>query len=189
MTREMFAENFSLSQFTVRSWENGVKPFKGESVQRVVNALNRNGFNCTYEWFMEGKGLSPILINERFSSEDIGFDIPQEKILKEVELFKQCNTSVDVIVATDNCFYPVADIGDYVGLLPLSSKRLATRVGSLVFASYQSHSEDTRIAGRLIKEGENYFIQALLGGDLQRLTRPEDWMFFLFVWVRKNYTE
>ena len=39
MTREQFGDAIGISQYTIRSWENGAKTFTADGVQRVVIAL------------------------------------------------------------------------------------------------------------------------------------------------------
>ena len=63
MTRQQFGDAVGISQFTIRSWENGAKNFIADGIQRIISALKEKiNFVCPFDWLMHGIRSSPYFI-------------------------------------------------------------------------------------------------------------------------------
>lgn len=186
MTREQFGEKIGISQYTIRSWENGAKNFTESSVKRVTNALNKKiKFSCSVDWMMYGTGNSPITLYEEKDKQqenEVIFDILQESLLKEVMTFKSLNKDASVIVVSDKSFIPLANPGDYIGLTPVRFDDLEKHLGSIIFFA---DGKDNNIFGILIKKSNAYHIVPLNKGNTVKIKKTKDGQLFLLVWFRK----
>lgn len=188
MTRHQFGEIIGISQFTIRSWENGEKNFTSDGIQRVIAALNEHlNFPCSYEWLFSGEGVSPLFQLEKShfqDTESICFDPIEEKILNEVVTFKRSNESVNVIVVSNHSFSPIADIGDYIGLLPIDLNNIEDYVGKIVYlALYDETSE----FGVLYNELNGFRITHLTNKADSVVTKHDIHKSFQFIWFRKVF--
>lgn len=188
MTREQLGHAIDISQFTLRSWENGSKSFTADGVQRVVAALNEKiRFICPFDWLMHGAGPSPIAMfeeNTALSVNNIQIDSAQEKLHKEVVTFKQLNRSANVIMVLDDKFKPIADIGDYVGLIPEEISNIKCCLGKIIFLTTNNELSSFGILGK--KQGK-YQITELTGNNLFKIALSEVDKLYQFIWLRKIY--
>ena len=187
MTRQNFGAVLGISQYTIRSWENGEKNFNTEGVQRIVCALKEKiKFNCDFNWLMYGSGSSPISLYEEASEnkEDLQFDSHHEGILKEVITFKQLNKFASVAVVSDNTFSPIAEIGDYIGLTLLNVSNLDSYIGKIVFLLYK---DDTSEFGILDKIQKNFCVLHLTKSAPTKLILSNINKFYQLIWLRKIY--
>lgn len=186
-TQKQFGEIINISQFTIRSWENGAKNFTADGVQRVISVLDKNlNFMCTFDWLMYGKGSSPISLYEEkdlYDIHDVEIDSLEEKLLKEIIIFKRQNKYVNVLIVSDDTFSPIAEIGDYVGLLPIDMEKFDAYVGKLIYLSLQS---DTSIFGVLNKRREKLHVLQLINGKSTSITKNMIEKASQFIWFRKS---
>ncbi|MBA2650851.1 MAG: helix-turn-helix transcriptional regulator [Tatlockia sp.] len=187
MTRKQFGEVIGISQYTIRSWENGEKNFTANGVERVILSLQQKlNFSCSFDWLMHGSSLSPLSLYEDSKVKefnDIDFDPLQEKLLNEVVIFKRSNKSANVIVVCDNTFSPIAEIGDYIGLLPIEISDLDNFIGKIVFIALHN---DNRNFGVLHKHLLGYHVSHL-ANDLDYIFSNEDIeKIHQFIWFRKT---
>ena len=188
MTRQQFGDAVGISQYTIRSWENGEKHFTADGIQRVISALKEKiNFACPFDWLMYGTGTSPISLYEESAFRDtneIQFDSYHEKLLKAVVTFKQLNPSASVVIVSDNTFSPIAQIGDYIGLTLADVSKLDNYIGKIVFFSLQN---DLSEFGILEKNRSSYRIINFFNSPPFKLMIKNINKFYQLVWLRKIY--
>jgi transcriptional regulator with XRE-family HTH domain len=188
MTRQQFGIAVGISQYTIRSWENGEKNFTADGIQRIISALKEKiNFSCPFDWLMYGTGTSPISLYEESSfrnSAEIQFDSSHEKLLKEVITFKEMNKLASVVVVSDHTFSPIAEVGDYVGLILADIANLNNYIGKIVFLALR---DDTSEFGILEKNSSLYHILHFLDAVPTKLSINNISKFYQFVWLRKIY--
>jgi DNA-binding XRE family transcriptional regulator len=188
MTREQLGEAVGISQFTIRSWENGEKNFTAVGVQRIINALKAKiNFSCPFDWLMYGTGHSPISLHEESlfrSPDEIRFDSCHEKLLKEVITFKQLNPLASIAVVSDDTFSPIAAVGDYIGLVSRDIANLDDYIGKIVFLSFKNGASEF---GILDKKRHSYRVIPFNGSALSKLMVQHISNLQQFIWLRKIY--
>lgn len=145
LTREQLGESVGISQYTLRSWENGLKNFTAEGVERFISLLKKNiNFSCSFEWLMHGIGASPISQHEDKKYVDIFYDITiatsHEKMISEVAYFKKLNSAATVMAVFNDMFYPIAEPGDYIGFLPVNISNLKKYMGKVLYFCLRNDS-------------------------------------------------
>lgn len=188
MTRQQFGNALAISQYTIRSWENGAKKFTADGIQRVIAALkDKIDFSCSFDWLMYGAGSSPIYLCEANKIQDnfITFVEPSnQSILDEIVSFKKNNRSANVIFISDNTFYPVADAGDYVGLVPVDIASLENYIDKLIFVALKN---DQVRFGLLKKRRRSFSVISCLDSSHTSVSKSDIDMMSQFVWFRKMY--
>ncbi len=188
MTRQQFGNAVGISQYTIRSWENGEKNFTADGIHRVIFALKAKiNFSCSFDWLMYGSGTSPISLYEESSFRDtneIKFDSCHEKLLKEVVTFKQLNPLASTVVVSDNTFSPIAEVGDYIGLKLADISNLDNYLGKIVFLSLQNKLSEF---GILKKNRTVYRIIHFFDTSSSKLVIKNINKFYQLVWLRKIY--
>lgn len=188
MTREQFGNALAISQYTIRSWENGAKKFTADGVQRVIAALQgKINFSCSFEWLMHGIGSSPISLceeNKIQSTFSITIDSSNEKILHEIVFFKKNNPSAEVILVSDNTFTPIADIGDYIGLISVDVASIEKHTEKLILVTLVN---DLIKFGVLKKDRHFFSIVNSLNGSHIKLSKSNIDKISQIVWLRKIY--
>jgi DNA-binding XRE family transcriptional regulator/small nuclear ribonucleoprotein (snRNP)-like protein len=189
LTREQLADSIGISQFTLRSWENGLKKFTPEGAQRFVSSLNEKiNFSCSFEWLMHGVGTSPISHYEDQKSaqplKKITITTSHEKILNEIANFKQLNTSASVIAVSNNMFYPIAEPGDYIGFTSINIKKLKNYIGKILYISLKNENS---YFGVLEKKHHSFQIICLNNASAIEVKAHTLAEIFLLIWLRKNF--
>lgn len=186
MTRHQFGDRLGISQYTIRSWENGAKNFSEKSITRVIKALKNNvNFSCKFEWIMYGNGTSPISLHEEKNKQEINnieLNALEDKIIKEVVTFKNLNKEASVVAVTDDRFQPIASAGDYIGFLEIKAKVLKKYIGNIML---WVDSEGSQIFGVLEKIENKFFISPFKGRKKQEITINNKIKLFLLIWFRK----
>lgn len=185
LTRKNFEIKFGISRHTLRAWEIGEKRFTDNAIKRVVDLLNSNGINCSFEWFLSGMGDSPIMLKESIDyASSIDFDPVNEKTLNEVLFFKQNNPGLEVLVVGDDRFEPLAHIGDYIGLKQVDVNELDLYLESL---AYVRCVEGEKFLSIITKTNTDYIFESL---DKQKSVGLEVVEFIkIIVWFKKLMCE
>ncbi len=188
MTRKQFGDAIGISQYTIRSWENGAKTFTTDGIQRVTQALKgKIDFSCSFEWLMSGTGSSPISLCEENKIQDnlfISLDSSAKKISNEIVIFKKNNKSADVILVSDYTFSPIANEGDYIGLILIDISSMEKHVNSLVFVTFKNNINKF---GILEKKRNCFYIISLLKDSHIKLSTDNIAKISQLIWLRKNY--
>jgi transcriptional regulator with XRE-family HTH domain len=189
LTREQLGESIGISQYTLRSWENGLKNFTAEGVQRFISSLKENiNFSCSFEWLMYGVGISPISHYEEKKYPDPLNDVTihssHEKILNEISTFKKLNSSANVIAVSNDIFYPIAEPGDYIGFIPVDVTNLKNHIGKIL---YFSLDQENFQFGVLQKKRGLFKLICLKNASAADLPIHRIEKIFQFIWLRKNY--
>lgn len=184
LTRKDFEIKFGISRHTLRAWESGEKTFSDSAIMKVVDVLNDNGINCSYEWFVSGIGDSPILFKESsdFSS-SVNFDPINEKTLNEVLFYKQNNPDIEVLVVSDDRFTPLAHFGDYIGLKSIDPENLSIYLGCIAYLNLPYSNKYLYVINK-DKDG-NYFFRLLESNIVIELTQIEFLKIKVIVWFKK----
>lgn len=191
MTREQFGSAIHISQFTLRSWENGAKNFTDEGVERVITSLkNKLKFSCSFDWLMYGSGSSPIALcedNYLIQNSAVNIKPSQDRLLDEIVMFKKLNPEVNVTVVSDEKFYPLADMGDYVGLLPIVISKMDSYLDKIVLAMLK---DDSSAFGMLAKEKMKktflWRVNSLVDSEFKSISLNRISQIYHLVWLRKN---
>ena len=110
-SRREFALKIKIPATTLQNWEGGL--FGGLSekgANRLINTLQKEGFNCTVEWLLYGIGDSPLEMYEfqtKPSSE-------QTIITQELKFFLKLNPDAISAIISDNSMLPCYVPGDHV---------------------------------------------------------------------------
>ncbi|HSW93317.1 MAG TPA: helix-turn-helix domain-containing protein [Gammaproteobacteria bacterium] len=188
MTRQQFGDMLEISQYTIRSWENGAKKFTADGIQRVIVALKRKvKFSCTFDWMMHGVGFSPISLCEEKKIQShaiVSAESSNQAILDEIVSFKKNNRSASVILVDNNGFYPIANAGDYVGLTPVNTANLESYIDKLVIVTLAG---DQTKFGVLKKTQRSFDIVNFTDSSHIRLSKGDLDKLFHLVWLRKVY--
>jgi transcriptional regulator with XRE-family HTH domain len=188
MTRQQFGDAVDISQYTIRSWENGEKNFTADGIQRVISSLKEKiNFSCPFDWLMYGSGTSPISLYEESAfrnTNEIQFDSTHENLLKEIVTFKQLNPLASIVFVSDNTFSPIAEVGDYIGLVLADNNNLDDYIGKIVYFSLK---DDLSEFGILKKSRDLYRIIHFLDIPPSKLKIENISKLYQFVWLRKIY--
>ena len=189
LTREQLGKSIGISQYTLRSWENGLKNFTPEGAQRFISSLKKNiNFSCSLEWLMNGIGTSPISHYEEQKYKDSLSNVmilhSHEKILNEIATFKKLNNSANVIAVSDDIFSPIAEPGDYIGFVPIDISHLKDYTGKILLLSLKKGYCQF---GILQKKHSAFQIISLKNRSISDLVIDNIEKVFQFVWLRKNY--
>lgn len=186
MTREQFSDAIGISQFTIRSWEVGAKNFTKDGVQRVVNLLGtRLNFIANVEWLMFGTGSSPISLHEdtEFKSyNEVKIDSSYEKLLKEISTFKSLHENAKIILVSDDAFKPIADVGDYIGFIPVKMRKASKLLGKFILLEL---NDDECIFGLVQKKRALMGLLNLSSNKLFPIKKIPPKNIFQLVWLRK----
>lgn len=190
LTREQLGESIDISQYTLRSWENGLKNFTPEGVQRFVSSLKEKiNFYCSFEWLMYGTGTSPISHYEEKKCADTLSEMiiapSHEKILNEIALFKKLNNSANVIAISNDIFYPIAIPGDYIGLVPVDISKLKNYAGRILYFALKNECSQFGILQKKRGLFQIISLKDASASDLPKHTAIEK--IFQLIWLRKNY--
>lgn len=190
LTRAQFGKVINISQFTLRSWENGAKNFTAEGVERLINALKKKiKFSCDFDWLMNGAGLSPISLCEESKSlaaESINIDSSQNNLLKEIVLFKKLNANANVIEVSNNNFLPLAVKGDYVALLSIDILKMKKLINQIVFVSLKDNLNKFGILKKDKNKKNDYVIISLMTGTPFLISKDQIDQLSQIIWFRKN---
>lgn len=182
-TRAQFGEILSISQYTIRSWENGQKEFTEEGAKRFIDAIkNSLGLECSLQWLFLGKGTSPIAVSERSSKlEEMSLNTKQLNLLQEMTLFQSNCTEAEIILIEEQQLAPFLRKGDYVGLVPFKSRSFNKLLDQLVFIIFEN---DEQQMGLLTKEKNSYKIEKFSSkASLIKLNTIKK--LYQVVWIRK----
>ena len=189
LTREQLSKSITISQYTIRSWENGHKNFTEKSIKRFVSALKKKlHFDCSFEWLMHGTGKSPISQYEEQKSKDIFDELIVDpchlNILNEVALFKKLNNQANLIAVSNNAFYPLAAPGDYIGLLAIDNSNLKNYIDKMLYLTFQDNAS---FFGLLKKHQKIFQLIQLSDGTIHDLKISNLENIFQLIWLRKIY--
>lgn len=120
-----FCRKYGFNTITFGRWEKGNKVSLNEkNVDKVCQALLKEGVICPPIWLLEGTGAAP--------KEKTGQHLFQEKnldktskalsallIFSEMEIFQDNNENAITTITDDSAMTPFYDLGDYVGGIKL----------------------------------------------------------------------
>lgn len=113
LTRDELSQFSLISSNSLQNWEQmRNKGLTEEGAQRLVEAFQKKGVNCTIEWLMYGTGLTP---SGPISSETPSKPVNEEELIeRELSYFKQLNGNVLDHLVNDDSMLPVLWPGDFV---------------------------------------------------------------------------
>lgn len=139
MTRDEFSKVITSSPFTIRSWENGQKHFGDKAVKKVITELAKIGFNCSFDWMIHGKGVSPISLfeagseNEPSTAMTVRESTTENPLMSEMYAIKRAFPGINVINVNDDSYHPLAHKGDFLGFKEIPATQLQQWQNHIVF--------------------------------------------------------
>lgn len=132
-SREEFAEKFDISAATLRSWESPGyrKGITEKGALRFIKALNDADVSCSISWIMTGIGQGPSIAKPSFYENEPNSVTwsEEEAIFKEVEYFKEVNSSPVIALIKDRGMEPFYEKNSYVAGNKLQGSNISQLVG------------------------------------------------------------
>lgn len=124
--RELAVIN-KMSYSNLAQYERGKLLISEKNVERFLNMLLSENIFCSKEWLLSGEGEFPRHLgsatdtnNNKVLHHKFLPDISGEfLVFNELELFKSNNPKALVKCVSDDSMFPLFDIGDYVGGIPV----------------------------------------------------------------------
>lgn len=124
-TRQALESKYGISVNTLQAWESAKSPLSFKGANKIIQALQDSGLECSIDWLLHGIGPSPRLNDEinipgmfslqkQQNNNQLNWD-DESAILREVECFRTSNLNSIVSIVTDDSMLPIYFIGDYVG--------------------------------------------------------------------------
>ncbi len=130
-------EDFGVNTHTLQAWELGRNPLTERGAERLVDALDKAGIDCTVQWLFTGLGFGPRL-------KEIISDAPYQKFVKnaevidwdlekaiqiEIETFCQLNPQATVLRLADDAMAPFYSLGNYIGGIKIPREQFENYLG------------------------------------------------------------
>lgn len=169
---EELAELIGVSRQTISYWENAkLSSLSDKNAEKVIQAYNKIGIDCTIEWLLMGIGKMPSNYSaHKQVTNPPGYDLElagADPTSKEIELF--CALHADSITAHvyDNSMQPVLEKGDRVGGVWQPSYQLVNNICIVII--------ENSIQIRLLKKlyGDNRAILTYLNNDTEKMSTFE----------------
>lgn len=164
-SRKDFATHSTISEHTLRAWENETSPLTLKGAKRITQALHNEGILCTVNWLLYGKGVSPLMSPpyssspsakalQNISSLEEMLDIDDEtSILKEIALFQKNHKGSVIFMITDDGMKPFFNIGDYVGGIIVPPHKIDLLIGKPAIIKNEVGDTFVRLLLKGKKEG------------------------------------
>lgn len=129
LSRRKFAENYSLKEFTLRSWELDISEISNNSIKKLTLALYKEGIICSEEWIKTGIGDLPYSIKGNLVAQN-KFSLACKNQSETNNFFNSSDNIVHVI--DDECNIPIYRPGDIIsGTKILYSNKIYKHIGEL----------------------------------------------------------
>lgn len=142
-TRREFAQRHGMSAHTLQSWEQGKSVLTTKGAQRLVSALQQEGWLCSVEWLLQGAGLPP---RHFIRHESVESHLSAEtRIYREIQFFKETNPNAIVLTIADDTMEPFFSIGDTVGGIQFFDKEISRYLGMFCILELEHNQILTRL--------------------------------------------
>jgi hypothetical protein len=124
-SRQIFCQEASLSESTLKAWENDVSPLTGKGANLLAKIFNQRGIACTQAWLLRGEEPSPIRRITLPHASKMGEDdsLPQEIALLQACYQRPRSRFVSFMVQTQE-MAPFFQKGDWVAGVEVSPGKL-----------------------------------------------------------------
>lgn len=128
LSRKDFCDKHKININTLQSLELGRLSLSNKNAILISNALANEGFICSKEWLLSGKGFFPtkerdLNLNVHIKNLNIN-DNDEIALLREINFFKKNNKDHIVTVITDDGMSPLYQTGDFIGGRKINNKNL-----------------------------------------------------------------
>ena len=156
-----FAKKHKLSIHTLHAWRAGTRTLSLKGAQKLSQVLKNEGWFCTPEWLLYGKGLTPIPI-EKFSqhvtvAEEEYFPaswVSEDfRITKEVAFFTQVNPEGIALTIDDESMHPLYTKGDLIAGVPIKREEYGNAVGYPCIIDVRNLGRVCRMLHRTASDG------------------------------------
>lgn len=114
INRKEFCKISHMSYNSIKLWESTkIGKVRPDGAQKIVNAFQSLGVNCSMEWLLFGKGEPPFLIELTPPVPDSLLS-EEDKIYKELNYFKTIHLNSVSMMIIDNSMVPFYEPGDLV---------------------------------------------------------------------------
>lgn len=183
-SRKDIAERHGISEMSFRSWEfDQVKNITEKHLERILAAFDKEGYSCSKEWLLFGRGPSPFADPSNKS-----FD-PKDPIASERTYFEASNPNSISMVLEEDYIPSHLEKGDVIGgiLIPNNSEKgLSPFIGKTCLIITES---DKAVCGLLQKSGKKDCVSIQKNLTFQRnslLYDVKPLKIYEVVWIRRK---
>jgi hypothetical protein len=195
ISESQLEKQFGIPLAAFETWRNGQVPINQTAAERLIEVFAYLGVFVGVEWLLTGNGTAPALgkdIVNSFAQRNLDSDIFDPKKLniiapiQEAQYFCQVNPTGVVYAVSNKKMAPFYNLGDYVGVIPISLEDTDSVLEAHVLLETSSSRADIC---RLAKESEfNYYIQKFSSQSAnfqsKKIKKEEIKKISLIVWHR-----
>ena len=184
LKRNEFANKYSLSLATVRSWEMDIAKISPRLRKKIIEIFKKELIIVHEEWITNAQPPGPLKISVSLDSCEAKY---WESIRKEIDYFLEKSEDRFVFTVYEDYLTPAIESGDMIGVEKTSYNELLEKKSSLITSAIPPIKNSIFLTA-VDEAGELFATNLTLGSELKKtiIKLNKNDVLYRVSWIRKS---